>query len=126
MTPIRIGYNKLWGVFFLIAGALDLVVYTSTRTTMHLVLGGLLLLIGALYLTRPFLVVGDGVIQVKNLLGITMRRFAFGTLGDLEVEPGAILVGHGRDRQRLKVSKLLIARADMDKLDAAVKQASAQ
>jgi hypothetical protein len=126
MAPIRIGYNKLWGVFFLIAGAVDLVVYTSVRASLHLVLGGLLLLIGALYLTRPFLVIGNGAVRVKNLLGITMRSFSFDSLRDLRVEPDAIVIGEGRDRKRLKLSKLLIARADLDRLEAAVKDASPQ
>ncbi len=125
MATLRVGYHKAWGVFFLVAGVADLLVYTSTRTLMHLMLGGLLLVIGVLYLSRPFLVIGDGVIQVKNLLGITMRRFSFGSLAELGVEPDAIVIGEGRGSQRLKVSRLLIARSDMQRLDAAVKQAAA-
>ncbi len=124
MATLRVGYHKAWGVVLVVAGVADLLVYTSTRTLMHLMLGGLLLVIGVLYLSRPFLVIGDGVIQVKNLLGITMRRFSFGSLAELGVEPDAIVIGEGRGSQRLKVSRLLIARSDMQRLDAAVKQAA--
>jgi len=118
---IRIGYHKAWGVVMLACAAINVALYAMFGNWIQLGLGVMLAVFGVLYLTRPFLVVGDGVIQAKNLMGITLRRFPYDKLADLEVAPGALVITSAKGgRQRLKVSRWLISKSDMQKLADAV------
>jgi len=125
VTPIRIGYNKLWGAVMLLVAALGIVVYVMTGAFIQLGLGVVFAIAGALWLTRPFLIVTDGQIAVKNLMGLTLRRFPFPQLTDLEVHDGAIIIGSGKDRMRLKLSTMVVSRSDIDRLGSAVAEARA-
>jgi hypothetical protein len=125
VTPIRIGYNKLWGAVMLLVAALGIVVYAMTGAFIQLGLGLVFAIAGVLWLTRPFLVVTDGQIAVKNLMGLTLRRFPFPQLADLEVHDGAIMLGSGKDRMRLKLSTMVVSRSDLDRLGSAVAEARA-
>jgi hypothetical protein len=118
---IRIGYHKAWGPVMLVCAAINAVLYVMTGGWVQLGLAVMLAVIGVMYLVQPFLVIGDGVIQAKNLMGITLRRFTYDKLSDLEVEPGALIITSPKGgRQRLKVSRWLISKADMAKLADAV------
>lgn len=118
---IRIGYHKAWGPVMLVCSAINAVLYVMAGGWVQLGLAVMLGVIGILYLTQPFLLVGDGVIQAKNLVGITLRRFSYDDLADLEVVDGGLVIASPRTgRQRLKISRWLIAKADMQKLADAI------
>jgi hypothetical protein len=118
---IRIGYHKAWGPIMLACAAINAVLYVMGGGWVQLGLAVMLGVIGVLYLTQPFLVIGDGVIAAKNLMGITLRRFTYDKLSDLEVAPGALVITSSKGgRQRLKVSRWLISKSDMAKLADAV------
>ena len=118
---IRIGYHKAWGPVMLACAAINAVLYVMGGGWVQLGLAVMLGVIGVMYLVQPFLVIGDGVIQAKNLMGITLRRFTYDKLSDLEVEPGALIITNPKGgRQRLKVSRWLISKSDMQKLADAV------
>jgi hypothetical protein len=125
VTPIRIGYNKLWGLAMMVVAAAGVVIYLLTGAILQLGLGLVFAISGLLWLTRPFIVVTDGVIAAKNMMGITLKRFRFDDLADLEVEEGAIIVGAKGDRTRLKLSTMIVSRSDLDRLAAAVREARA-
>jgi hypothetical protein len=123
---IRIGYHRAWGPVMLVCAAINAALYAMTGSWVQLALGVMLGVVGVLYLTMPFLVVGDGQIQAKNMMGITLRRFPFEDLADLEVSPGAVVITSPRGgRQRLKVSRWLVSGADMRRLADAVDAARA-
>lgn len=118
---IRIGYHKAWGPVMLVCAAINAALYVMGAGWLQLGLAVMLGVIGVMYLVQPFLVIGDGVIQAKNLMGLTLRRFTYDDLADLEVVPGGLVIASARGgRQRLKVSTWLISRSDMQKLAAAV------
>jgi hypothetical protein len=125
VTPIRIGYNKLWGLAMLAVAAIGVLVYLLTGAILQLGFGLVFGISAVLWLTRPFIVVTDGVIAVKNMMGIPLKKFRFEQLADLDVERDAILVGLKGDRTRLKVSTMIVSRSDLDQLAAAVREAKA-
>lgn len=121
MYRYLIRYHPGWGALFLGLTALELAGFAVTRSWLAIVLAIPTLLLGVLYLTRPFLVLEDGQVKVQNLWGMTRRRFPFGALGDLTVEPGVIVIG----KQRLRFSARLTRRADVRALADAVRAARA-
>lgn len=118
---IRIGYHKAWGPVMLVCAAINLGLYSMTGGWVQLGLAVMLGLVGVLYLTMPFILVGDGVVRAKNLMGITLRSFHYDDLADLEVVDGGLVIAGPRGgRQRLKISKWLIDKSDMRRLAEAV------
>src|SRR5687767_7351937 len=102
---IRIGYHKAWGPAMLVCAAVNVVLYAMVGGWVQLGLAVMLAVFGVMYLIQPFLVIGNGVIQAKNLFGITLRRFTYDKLSDLEVAPDALVITSAKGgRQRLKVS----------------------
>jgi hypothetical protein len=125
MPPIRIRYHRLWGPLLLTLAAINIAVFAVGGGPIQLGLGMVFGLMGALYLVQAFLVLADGTLTVKNLFGLTLRRFAYGRLADLEVERDAIVLSGPTGRQRLKLSLIMIRRADLDALAEAVRAARA-
>lgn len=125
MTPIRIGYNKFWALVMLAIAAGGFVLFAMTGSLLQLALGAMFVIAAALWATRPFLVVTDTEIQAKNMTGITLRRFPHGGLAAIDVVPGGIVIGAGEKRQHLRLSRLVVSRADLDKLAAVVESVRA-
>ena len=78
LDPIRIKYKPWFGILGLAAGLFVLITGLALRGRgILLVNGGILLLVGLLQLVQPVVIIVEGEIQVRNLLGMTMKRFAF-------------------------------------------------
>ncbi|MCA9676944.1 MAG: hypothetical protein H6709_10285 [Kofleriaceae bacterium] len=122
---MTVRYHRLWGPLFLAIAAGNGVLFTQVGNVMFLVLAGLIGVVGVLYLVRPLLVIEDGHIDVKGLGGGTRRRFAYGDLAELQVEPGAIVVGRGDNRVRLGISRVFVHAGDLRRLAGAVRDARA-
>lgn len=73
-TPLAIGHNKVFGGFLLVAAVFILGVALMTG---HLfpqaITGTILLLVSFGYLTRPAIVVTGSVVEIKNMLGMTLK-----------------------------------------------------
>ena len=112
---VRVGYNKVLGGILLVLALLCLVAGALARMTPTIFIGALNTLLGVLYLTRPYFVVGPNAIELKNMLGMTMRRYDFGSVGELEATPDGKTIfrlepnGH---RSRLKLTRWLAHRPD--------------
>lgn len=118
-TPeVRVHYAKGWAIAILIGAGLLLAMAPFVRTWMTGVIGALNLVVGILMLTRPLYVLGDGALQVKNLFGMTMRRYNYSSLSQFEVEPaGAIWhTDHDGTRRKVRISRLTVASADWKRL----------
>ncbi len=113
-----IGYSRGLGLVILGLAAAELAVFAVTGSWLALVLAVPTVLLGVLYLTRPFLVLEGGEVKAQNLFGMTRRRFRYGTFAELEIERAAIVIGQ---RQRLRFSAWMTARRDVDRLAAAVR-----
>jgi len=87
---IKVGHNKLFGGIILGLGLANVVLAAMAGRGPSLFLGPLFVLIGILYLIMPAFVVADGCFQVKNLIGVTLRRYHFGSPREIEIEGSKI------------------------------------
>lgn len=107
---VRVGYNKVFGSIMLVLAGLCLVLGFMARTTPTIFIGALNTLLGVLYLTRPYFVVGPHAIELKNMLGMTMRRYDFASVGELEASPDGraiFRVEPNGQRNRLRLTRWL-------------------
>lgn len=87
MDGIHVRYNLLIALFLLICGAFILAVGLLLATPLRIGLGVLSSLIGIGFLTQPWFVVFPDRIELRNLLGMTMKTHPFALAG-LEVREG--------------------------------------
>jgi hypothetical protein len=118
IPEVRVHYAKGWAITIIVLASILLVMAPFVRTWMTGVVGGLNLVVGILMLTRPLYVLSEGVLEVKNLLGMTVRRYVFDSLSEFEVEPsGAIWhVDRSGARKKVRISRLTVASADWKRL----------
>lgn len=107
MQDIPVRYQPLWGGLMLCAAVFILAVGLLLAEPIQLVVGTVNLLLGALFLGQPWIVVTSHEIQVRNLLGMTLKRHTYGSLAELSVVDGAI----HKDGAKL-LGKSFVARSD--------------
>jgi hypothetical protein len=98
---MRVRLNPVIGWILLAPAAFVLLTGLFLGQVMLIVLGVMQVLISIGYLTGTFFEISDHELGVKNLLGMTLKRHAFGSLAELEVRgtkicrraDGATLVG---------------------------------
>lgn len=73
----KITYNPIWSVVFILLGCLNLYLGLQSGRGMNMILGGVFVLLGILYLINPVLTYSDEKIELKNLFGITIRSYEF-------------------------------------------------
>ena len=105
----------------LVAGGFTLLTALLLGKGLLAVLGGLNLLIGLGWLSRPIFVVHEDRVELKNLLGMTMKTHQFSGLAELEVR-GKKLFRRG-ERKALAGSGLVHS-ADWERVVAAVDRAT--
>lgn len=81
MRSFRVGLNKAVAVLLLATAGLQLFTFTLTGKQMYLLLGGMMALVGLLYLTGPAFQIdvfegGRGEVLLKNPLGMTLAGAA--------------------------------------------------
>ena len=121
---VSVGYNRVIGIIALALGGLLWVLGAMAKTTPTFFVAAVNTLLGILYLTRPYFVVGPHAVELKNMLGMTMRRFEFGTLGDLEASPdGKVIfrIEPNGQRTRLKLVRWLAHGPDWQRFVAIVR-----
>jgi hypothetical protein len=120
--PIELHYNKVFGAVMLALSLFILgVAFTIGKPFPQAVTGGITLLASIGFLTQPVLVVAAGEVQMRNLLGMTMKRHEFGSLADLELRDGRLRV---KD-QPVGSGRWLMHRADWERLGRAIETARA-
>ncbi len=88
--PIYIRYHPLVGSFCLVAG-LFIIYGGLVSGGPHLfLLGGLQVVVGALFLTKPWYVVHPDRIEVRNPFGMTVQTHRLRSLADLDVDGGTV------------------------------------
>lgn len=73
----RVTYNKAFGISFLIAALFILITSLMLGPSITTVTGVLILIVSILYLTSAAVVYTDEEIELKNLFGMTMKRYSF-------------------------------------------------
>jgi hypothetical protein len=126
MTSARVGFNKFWGVLMLGTAGLQMFTYSLTHKSMYLALAAVMGLVGIAYLAGTCFVVeiaadGTGEVQVKNPLGMTLKRHAFARAADLAVHGNklAITLADGSEKT---VGGLIADGGDMRKLAQLIEQ----
>ena len=74
---LKIKYRKLFPIFFLVCGAFILYVALVIGFTPNTIIGIVLLPLGVLMLTRSVVSITRHTIQMKNLLGVTLKEYPY-------------------------------------------------
>lgn len=115
---VEVRYGKGWSVTLIVLAALLLAMATFLGNPMTMALGGLNLVIGILMLTKPLYVLGPGALEVKNLLGMTMKRYAFRNISEFEITPDGALWHCDVQgvRKKIRISRLTVDGGDYRRL----------
>ena len=119
MTPITIRYKLGFGIFMLLAGGFMLFVGLTLKNPMQLGLGVMNALIGLGFSTQPWFLVYPDRIEVKNVLGMTMKTHSFPGPSDLQIVDDKVQSKSGAFKP---VGGWLARAEDFDKLRARLKQ----
>jgi hypothetical protein len=121
MSAIPVRYNKLFGAVMLLCAVFILGVAVFTR---HLfpqaVTGSIILLVALGYLTQPAVVVAPGEIEVKNLLGMTLKRHELKSLAEVSLHDGRIWVGN----EKIGSPQWMLNRVDCERLEKEIRSAT--
>ncbi|MCB0881799.1 MAG: hypothetical protein KDC33_06225 [Thermoleophilia bacterium] len=84
----HVGYNRKIGALLALAGIANIVLFavTGSEATTNVLIGTPLAILGVLYLVRDAVVVTPREVQVKNPLGMTMKRVPIGSLAELRFD----------------------------------------
>jgi len=118
IPEVRVYYAKGWAIALIIGAGLLLAMAPFVRTWMTGVIGALNLVVGILMLTRPLYVLGHGALEIKNLFGMTIRRYRYESLSEFEVEPAGTIwhTDRGGTRKKVRISRMTVASADWKRL----------
>ncbi|TNE91691.1 MAG: hypothetical protein EP330_04355 [Deltaproteobacteria bacterium] len=118
MAPISMRYNLAFPALLFVAGLFMLGVGLLVGELTQLVLGCMNVLLGFLFATQPMWVLTGTEIQVRNALGMTLKRHGYSSLAELEVRGGSL---HRKSDGSKLVGKSFVGRqADWDAVVAAV------
>lgn len=90
MTPMNIRYSKVLSLSALVVGALLAVISILTAEFLSGGVGVLLLALGILMTVNPMLRIEPHEVQVRNPLGMTLKRFRVTSPADLRIERNAL------------------------------------
>ncbi len=113
---MTIRYNRVLAYAFMVLGAINvalggwLLLLRSFNTS--LVIGFVLLLLAALYLTRPYFTIEKNQVVVSAMVGPVKRTFFFRTAEDVKVEGGRLFVRDGERWKRVPVYRWMSDAAD--------------
>lgn len=73
----RVTFNKALGISFMVCASFILYISLMIGPSINTITGSLLLLVSIFYLVNPAVVYNHQEIQLKNLFGMTMKRYSF-------------------------------------------------
>ncbi len=118
LPKLRVGLSPIWGGLFLLVAVVDLYIWTLTHKDIQLLFAGLMALVGFSHLFGVLLTTDGNSIEVKNPLGITLKKFEVASPKDLEIQGRKLFVT--ADGQRRKISGLMANRAHWASLASAI------
>ena len=115
--PIAVGYQKALGLLMLACALFILgVAFLTGKLFPQAITGGILLAVSFGYLTQPALVISPGVVETKNLFGITLKTHRFASLRDLVLDDKGLQVAG----ERVKLTRWILSGGDLARLAQAV------
>lgn len=112
-------FKQGWGITFIVMGIVLLILNMMLLNTrgsnpMGLVMGAMITVIGALYLTRPAFELRNNELVMFNLLGMELKRYPFGNLRDFQVIGGKVFIASEGVSKKVRISKAMIRSTDWD------------
>lgn len=100
MQPVSIHYNRVMAIVFVVIGALLLLVSLLTQQWLSVFAGGILTALGVLMTINPMVRIEAHEVQVRNPVGMTLKRYPIASPGDLALE--------GRNLRHLPTGKRVV------------------
>lgn len=118
VPTVEVRYGKGWSVTLVVLASLLIAMAAFLGNPMTLALGIFNLVIGILMLVKPLYVLGPGALEVKNLLGMTLRRYPFTNISEFEITPDGTLWHCDVQgvRKKIRISKLTVDSGDYRRL----------
>lgn len=113
---MRVGHNRGMAGIVIVAGSLSLGLGLLAGTFTSILVGVVVVAMGVLYVVNPMAVVHDGEMEIRNPLGMTLRRVSYSNRRDLVVRGGRVFVRCGTTEQTTGVGGMMVSRTDLDAL----------
>lgn len=110
---MKIGHNRTLAWLVLGTGAVSLGLGALAGTLASVAVGAISGIVGVLWLVNPIAVASDEALEIKNPLGMTLRRIPLQSRRDLEVREGRVFVRGG---SRPVLATLVTHRPDVEAL----------
>jgi hypothetical protein len=107
----KITYNKVFGIFMIIVSLFILSVSFIIGLSLNTLTGGILLIMGILYLNGAAIEYDENEILLKNLYGGTVRTYSFQT-DKIEMRDGAM---YSND-SKIRVGSVFLNKSELSKL----------
>lgn len=111
----KVNYLPVWGFLLLLLGLVNLYLGFQIDRVISMVLGGMLVLLGILHFSNPAIVYSSSKIELKNLLGMTMKTYKFDT-DQITVENNRIY----SKGKKIAISPIRVNKGKMDEMIAFV------
>lgn len=114
---MKVYYNKAWGIFFVIMSLIILVLHlylinlTGRTQPLNMLSAILILVVGILYLNRPYFELTSTEIQLYAPLGYVVRRYNFTSYSDLDWDGKKLYLIQDGKRKRIRVSAMMSNKA---------------
>ncbi|TNF32682.1 MAG: hypothetical protein EP329_09455 [Deltaproteobacteria bacterium] len=118
MSPVRVRYTPVAGVILLVLAILNIVLGVMAHAGTSTALGLLFVVIAVLQLTMPYFVLVDGELQLRNLFGMTVKRYPFDDVAQFEIVEGGkriFLTDGDGERKRVRVTRWISQRGDWER-----------
>lgn len=120
MAGIPVRYNQVIAIIMLVAGVFILGTGLLLGTVLQIGLGALNTLLGLGFLTQPWFVVFSDRIELRNVLGMTLKTHSIGSLEEIEVRDGKV---HSRSGRFNPIGGWLARSSDLEAVAEAIRKA---
>lgn len=107
----KVKYNKTFGIFLIVTSTFIIGVSFLTGLSLNTITGGILLLMGILYLNAPAIEYTENELMLKNLYGRTLKTYSFNT-DKITVKDGTM---YANDR-KIRIGSMMLNKAELSKL----------
>lgn len=90
VKPLTIKYNRILSISLVVIGALLLIVSLIGQQWVSVLGGAVLVLLGVLMFINPIIKVESHEVQLRNPIGMTLKRFPVTSPADLALEGKAL------------------------------------
>ncbi|MEO1620287.1 MAG: hypothetical protein AAFU53_04540 [Cyanobacteria bacterium J06632_3] len=129
-SPFKARYARWLGIVLLGLGLLNLaltlwLMLLTGEFNTGIIVGGVLTIVGFLYLTKPYFAIAPNRLTVYNLLGSPVKRYPFATFSNfyfegnqlfIDIDPSRPTDTAPRKGEKVKIAKWLVNAADWETL----------